>query len=110
MKVEIQALYSNNIWSLVPFYHSMNVVGCHWVYKIKHHVDDKIEHYKARLVARGFSQQKGIDYFETFSPDVKQVTILLIFTVAVLRVWKINQLDIHNIFLNETLNEEVYMQ
>jgi hypothetical protein len=62
------------------------------------------------LVARGFSQQKGIDYFETFSPDVKQVTILLIFTVAVLRVWKINQLDIHNIFLNETLNEEVYMQ
>jgi len=75
MKVEIQALCSNNIWSLVPFYYSMNVVGCHWKYKIKRRVNDKIEHYKARLVARGFSQQKGINYFETFSPDVKQVII-----------------------------------
>jgi hypothetical protein len=48
-------------------------------------VDDSIERYKAQLVARGFSQQKGIDYFKTFSPIVKQATAQLIFIVTVSR-------------------------
>jgi hypothetical protein len=55
MKTEIQVLCSNNIWFLVFFHHSMNVIGYRYVYKIKRHVDDIIEHYKARLVARSFS-------------------------------------------------------
>jgi hypothetical protein len=55
MRDEIQALRSNNTWSLVPFHPSMNVVGSRWVYKIKHHVDGSIERYKAHLVARGFT-------------------------------------------------------
>jgi len=55
MKTEIQVLCSNNIWFLVFFNHSMNVIGYRYVYKIKRHVDDIIEHYKARLVARSFS-------------------------------------------------------
>jgi len=59
---EIQALRSNNTWSLVPFHHSMNVVSSWWVYMIKHRVDDSVEQYKAYLVARGFTQQEGIDY------------------------------------------------
>jgi hypothetical protein len=46
----------------------------------------------------------------TWSRVVKQATVQLIFTVVVLRVWKINQFDIHNVFLNKTLNKEVYMQ
>ena len=110
MKAEIQVLRSNNTWSLVPFHHSMNVVSCHQVYKIKRCVDGNIDYYKARSVARGFSQQEGIDYFETFNPVVKEVTVQLIFTVVVSHGWKINQFDIHNVFLNRTLDEEVYMQ
>jgi hypothetical protein len=55
MRDEIQALRSNNTWSLVPFHPSMNVVGSRWVYKIKRHVDGSIERYKAHLVARGFT-------------------------------------------------------
>jgi len=60
MHDEIQALRSNNTWSLVPFHPSMNVVGSRWVYKIKHCVNGSIKRYKARLVARGFTQQEGI--------------------------------------------------
>lgn len=56
MKDEIQALRSNNTWSLVSFHHSMNVIGNHWVYKIKHLADGSIERYKAQLVAKGFTQ------------------------------------------------------
>jgi hypothetical protein len=107
---EIAALRSNRIWSLVPFHSSMNVVGSRWVYRIKRRVDGSIERYKARLVARGFTQQEGIDYSETFSPIIKQATVRLVFSIAVSRNWKIHQLDIHIAFLNGVLTEEVYMK
>jgi len=83
MRDEIQALRSNNTWSLVHFIPSMNVIGCRWVYKIKHHVDGSVERYKTCLVARGFTQHEGIDYSETFSPIVKHATVILVFSIAV---------------------------
>ena len=83
MHDEIQALHSNNTWSLVPFHPSMNVVGILWVYKIKYCVDGSIKRYKAHLVARGFTQQEGIDYSETLSPVVKPTIIRLVFSIAV---------------------------
>jgi len=107
---EIKALRSNHTWSLVPFHPSMNVVGSRWIYRIKRHIDGSIERYKARLVARGFTQQEGIDYSETFSPVIKQATVRLVFFIAVSRNWKIHQLDIHIAFLNGVLIEEVYMK
>ena len=72
---EITALRENRTWSLVPFYPSMNVVGSRGVYQIKRRVNGSIEHYKACIVARGFTQQKDIDYSETFSPVIKQATV-----------------------------------
>ena len=57
----------------------MNVIGSQWVYKIKLRVDGNIERYKALLVARGFTQQEGIDNFEMFNPFIKQATIILVF-------------------------------
>jgi len=56
MRDEIQALRSNNTSSLVHFIPSMNVIGCRWVYKIEHHVYGSVERYRARLVAKGFTQ------------------------------------------------------
>jgi hypothetical protein len=107
---EIQVLRANRTWSLVSFHPLMNVVGSRWVYMIKHRSDGSIERYKARLVARGFTQQEGIDYSEIFSPVIKQATIRLVFFIAISCGWKIHQLDIHNAFLNGILNEEVYMK
>jgi hypothetical protein len=60
----------------------MKVVGSHYMYKIKCHTDDNIERYKALLVARGFSQQRGIDYYKTFSLVIKQAIILLSLCMA----------------------------
>jgi len=67
MESEIITLHANDTWSLVPHDPSINVVGSRWVYKIKSRVDGTVERYKARLVARGFSQQEGIDYLETLA-------------------------------------------
>lgn len=66
MKQEIQALEDNNTWDLVNLPQGMNTIGSKWVYKIKYKVNGEVERYKVRLVAKGYSQQEGLDYHDTF--------------------------------------------
>ena len=67
------------IWFL---YLLVSVIGCRWMYKIKTNSDGSIERYKARLFAKGYSQQYGMDYEETFAPVVKMTTIHTLIVVA----------------------------
>jgi transposase InsO family protein len=60
MDEEFQALQQQGTWFLVPLPATKNVVGCKWVYKLKHNSDGSIARYKARLVAKGFHQQQGL--------------------------------------------------
>jgi hypothetical protein len=62
------------------------------------------------LVAKGFKQQYGIDYEETFSHVVKSATIRVVLSLVVSRGWNLRQLDVKNTFLHGVLEEEVYMR
>ena len=73
-------------------------MGCKWVYKIKHNADGSISRYKACLVAKGYNQEYGLDYSETFSPVIRKETILLVLSLVVRNNWLINQLDVSNAF------------
>jgi len=64
----------NQTWQLVPLTRK-NTFGCKWIYKTKFSLDGCKEKHKTHLIANGFSQKKGIDYIEAFSPDAKMDTI-----------------------------------
>lgn len=58
---EIEALERNKTWDIVQLPPGKHVIGCRWVFKIKHGPDGKVDRYKARLVAKGYHQVEGID-------------------------------------------------
>ena len=68
MDAEYTAFLQRDTWQLVPRLSDANVVSCKWVYSLKYNPDDTIARYKARLVARNFTQAYGLDYTKTFSP------------------------------------------
>ena len=86
------------------------MVGCKWIYKIKTCSDRSIEQYKARLFAKGFTQEHGIDYEETFAPVARISSVCALLTVTAASKWDIFQMDVKDAFLNGDLSEEVYMQ
>ena len=100
----------NDVWDVVPRPEGKSVVTSKWIYKIKHAANGIIEKYKARFVARGFSQKEEIDYEETFAPVARYTTIRSVLALAVVMKWKINQMDVKTAFLNGVLEEEVYVE
>lgn len=109
MAEELTALHQTHTWDLVPLPPGKRTIGCRWVYKIKTKSDGSIERNKARLVARGYSQEYGLDYEETFAPVAKMTTVRTLIAIASVRGWSISQMDVKNAFLNGDLHEEVYM-
>jgi hypothetical protein len=65
MMEEYSSIMKNDVWEIVPSPEGKSVVTSRWLYKLKYDADGSIEKYKARFVARGFSQGEGIDYDET---------------------------------------------
>jgi hypothetical protein len=109
MNTEFDALLNNGTWTLVPATSNMNIVGCKWVFRLKRKADGTIDRYKAHLVAKGFHQQPGIDFGDTYSPVVKPTTIRLVLSLAISSGWPVHQIDVQNAFLHGWLSEDVYM-
>ncbi|GKV32406.1 hypothetical protein SLEP1_g41016 [Rubroshorea leprosula] len=109
MEDEMNALEKNNTWTLETLPAGKRPIGFQWVYKIKYKVDGIVERYKAHLVAKGFTQVEGLDYYDTFAPVAKLVTVRCLLAVAPIRNWELHQLDVHNAFLHGDLDEELYM-
>ncbi|RDY14606.1 hypothetical protein CR513_00304, partial [Mucuna pruriens] len=90
MKDEMKSMQDNDIWDLVELPEGVKPIGCKWIFKTKKDSKGNIERYKTRLVAKDFTQKEGIDYKETFSPEL-------------------HQMDIKTAFLHGDIDETIYM-
>jgi hypothetical protein len=110
MSDEFDALRHTNTWVLIPRPPGVNIVGSKWIFKTKQRLDGSVDKYKACLIARGFTQQYGVNYGDTFSPVVKPTTVRLVLSLDISRGWSLWQIDVSNAFLHGFLSEDVYMQ
>ena len=107
---EMDALSSNGTWELVLLPSGKSPVGCRWVYTAKVGPDGEVDRLKALLVAKGYIQQYGLDYYDTFSPVAKITSVHLLLSIVAMRSSPLFQLDIKNVFLHGDLAEKVYME
>ncbi|GKU90566.1 hypothetical protein SLEP1_g4548 [Rubroshorea leprosula] len=103
MQDELQALDKTCTWDVVDLLVGNPLVSCKWVYKIKTRSDGFVERYKAHLVAKGFTQEYGIDYEETFALVARPTSVRSLITIVVAKRGKLFQMDVKNAFLNGDL-------
>lgn len=107
---EKDSLDRNKTWILVPRPKDRQVISCRWLFKLKPGIkESEPPRYKARLVARGFTQREGIDYHEVFAPVVKHVSIRTLLSVVVNLDLELEQMDVKTAFLHGELEEDLNM-
>ena len=109
MNLEMESMYSNSVWELVDQPDGVKPIGCKWIYKRKRGSDGKVQTFKARLVAKGYTQKEGVDYEETFSPVAMLKSIRTLLSIAAYYDYEIWQMDVKTAFLNDNLDESIYM-
>ena len=101
---EFESLQKYQTWVLVERKTNQKVVSCKWIFKGKQGAtENEPIRFKARLVDRGYTQRKGIDYTEVFSPVVKHTSIRVLISIVSQFDWELEQLDVKTAFLHGNL-------
>nr|GEU72708.1 retrovirus-related Pol polyprotein from transposon TNT 1-94 [Tanacetum cinerariifolium] len=93
----------------VPIPMDMTIIGTKWVYRNKLDENGVVTRNKARLVAQGYNQQEGIDYDEIYAPVARLESIRILLAYSYALDFKLYQMDVKSAFLNDFINEEVYV-
>jgi transposase InsO family protein len=110
MDEEITSLESFQTWKVVDYQKGTHVIGSRWVFRLKHDAGGHISSYKARVVAKGYSQHFGIDYTDTFAPVAKLASIRSTIAISIAYNWELHQMDVKSAYLNGELDEVIYME
>jgi hypothetical protein len=109
MEEEMNALRENETFELTPLPKARKAVGGRWVYNVKINQDGE-ERYKARFVAKGYSQLPDIDYQETFSPTARITSVRILMQLAVQYNLIVHQMDVKTAYLNAPIDCELYVE
>ncbi|KAG8472564.1 hypothetical protein CXB51_034519 [Gossypium anomalum] len=108
---EMESLHKTKTWDLVKLLKGKKTVRCKWVFKKKEGTPGVEEpRYKARIVAKGYSQIPRVDFIDVFSPVVKHSSIQALLGIVAMHDLELEQLDVKTAFLHRELEEDIYMQ
>ncbi|RYA38003.1 hypothetical protein DD606_26120, partial [Enterobacter cloacae complex sp. GF14B] len=110
MQEELNQFERNNVWELVEKPHNYPIIGTKWVFRNKLDEHGIIIRNKARLVTKGYNQEEGIDYEETYAPVARLEAIRMLLAYASIMNFKLYQMDVKSDFLNCLIQEEVYVE
>ena len=109
MESEIRALKENDTFELTPLPEGRKAVGGRWVYDLKLGPNNE-KRYKARFVAKGYSQEPGIDFHETFSPTTRITSVRTLMQLVVQHSLIVHQMDVKTAYLNAPIDCEIYVE
>ena len=110
MKIEMGQHQELRTWEITELPPGWMAIGCWWVYAIKTKSDGEFEKAKARIVAQGFTQRPGMDYYDITSPVVKFDSLHILLAIANTLNWEIEMMDVKGGYLHSMLEEEIYMR
>ena len=100
----------NRTLSLNKESRNVKVIGCKWILARMYDKNGHVICQKARLVAQGFLQTKGVNFFHTYSPIASIISIIINLAINCAKIYKIRQFDVESAFLNGDLEEKVYIR
>jgi transposase InsO family protein len=109
MRDELKSIHENKTWILCDLPRGRKCIGSRWVFKVKKDGNNKTVKYKARVVAKGYSQVAGLDFEDTFAPVVRIESVRHLFAIAAFYGLYILQIDAKTAFLNGDSDLELYI-
>ncbi|KAL2885578.1 putative retroelement pol poly protein [Ceratocystis lukuohia] len=107
---ELKALMDFRTWHFVPKPEGCVPIDTRFVFAKKYDLDGKLEKYKARLVVRGFRQEYGVNFFESFAPTPSSATLRLFLATVCQYNMECHQVDACNAFAQSKIKEEVFIE
>ncbi|GKA46313.1 retrovirus-related pol polyprotein from transposon TNT 1-94 [Tanacetum coccineum] len=109
MQDELNQFERLQVWELVPRPEGKNIIALKWLWKNKCDAENIVVRNKTRLVAKGYRQEEGIDFEESFAPVARLEAVRMFIAYAAHKNITIFQMDVKTAFLNGPLKEEVYV-
>ncbi|CAI7877470.1 unnamed protein product [Closterium sp. NIES-53] len=112
MDKELKALQERNTWKVVPIGMARNktILTGKWAFRVKTKADGTIENFKARWVVRGFDQEHGRDFTETFAPVSRHTSLWILLAIAAMKKKKLRQIDVANAFLYAPVDAKIFVE
>nr|GEV11550.1 retrotransposon protein, putative, unclassified [Tanacetum cinerariifolium] len=109
MQEELLQFKRLNVWVLVPATDNISPLTLKWLFKNKHEEEQTVTRNKSRLVVRGYRQEEGIDFEESFAPVARMEAIRIFLAYALHKSFSVFQMDVKTVFLHSSLQEDVYV-
>jgi hypothetical protein len=110
IKEELEKLQALDTWEYVDLPRGKRTVDSKWVFTVKYTPTGLVDRYKARLVARGFTQVAGDDYLETFSLTIRSESVQILLAIGASEDLEIRQLDVVSVYPRSQLHADVYIR